>query len=133
LRDALFARNGRHWTNDYFDDEGWMASAMLDAGAATHNAAYHAIARELWEDIHAAWNDSFGGGIPWRKTQRDYKNAPANGPAILIGASLFRTDHRPDDLAQAVRIDAWLADDVARSQGRHAVGWRQPHRQRGSR
>jgi predicted alpha-1,6-mannanase (GH76 family) len=109
FRDALFARNGHHWTNDYFDDEGWMASAMLDAGAATHDPSYHAIARELWEDIHAAWNDSFGGGIPWRKTQRDYKNAPANGPAILIGASLYRTDHKPDDLAQAVRIDAWLA------------------------
>jgi predicted alpha-1,6-mannanase (GH76 family) len=108
FRDALFARNGRHWTNDYYDDEGWMACAMLAAGAATADAAYHAVARLLWDDIRVAWNDSCGGGIPWRKTQRDYKNAPANGPAMVIGATLYQADRTGDDLAQAVRIDDWL-------------------------
>ncbi len=108
FRDGLLARNGRHWTNDYYDDEGWMACAMLAAGAATGDASYQPVARLLWDDIRISWNDSCGGGIPWRKTQRDYKNAPANGPAMVIGATLFQADHRPDDLALAVRIDDWL-------------------------
>jgi predicted alpha-1,6-mannanase (GH76 family) len=108
FRDGLLARNGRHWTNDYYDDEGWMACAMLDAGTATNDAAYHEVARLLWDDIRISWNDSCGGGIPWRKTQRDYKNAPANGPAMVIGASLFQAEHKADDLAMAVRIDDWL-------------------------
>jgi predicted alpha-1,6-mannanase (GH76 family) len=108
LRDGLLARNGRHWTNDYYDDEGWMGCAMLSAGAATNDASYHEVARVLWDDIRISWNDSYGGGIPWRKNQRDYKNAPANGPAMVIGATLFQADHQADDLAQAVRIDDWL-------------------------
>jgi predicted alpha-1,6-mannanase (GH76 family) len=108
FRDALLARNGGHWTNDYYDDEGWMACAMLQAGAATGDASYHGVARLLWDDVRVAWNDACGGGIPWRKTQRDYKNAPANGPAVVIGASLFLADRTNEDLAQAVRIDEWL-------------------------
>jgi predicted alpha-1,6-mannanase (GH76 family) len=102
------ARNGTHWTNDYYDDEGWMACAMLSAANATDDGAYLAVARLLWDDIRIAWNDSCGGGIPWRKTQRDYKNAPANGPAMVIGATLFQADHHADDLSMAVRIDDWL-------------------------
>jgi predicted alpha-1,6-mannanase (GH76 family) len=108
FREGLLARNGRHWTNDYYDDEGWMACAMLSAGAATGDASFHEVARLLWDDIRIAWNDSCGGGIPWRKNQRDYKNAPANGPAMVIGATLFQADRKGDDLAQAVRIDDWL-------------------------
>lgn len=111
LRDGILARNGNHWTNEYYDDMGWMAIAMLDADAATaatKDRAYRVIARTLWDDIRVAWNDQHGGGIPWRKTQRDYKNAPANGPAILIGAALYRAEKKPADLTEAKRIHAWL-------------------------
>ncbi|HEX3135384.1 MAG TPA: glycoside hydrolase family 76 protein [Planctomycetota bacterium] len=108
LREGILARNGGHWTNDYYDDESWMACAMLDAAAATGEAAYRVVARKLWDDIHIAWNDNYGDGIPWRKTQLDYKNAPANGPAIFIGAVLFQADRKADDLAQSQRIYEWL-------------------------
>src|ERR1043165_7043257 len=112
LRDGILARNGDRWTYDYYDDEGWMACAMLDATAATRDPAYRVIARTLWDDLRIAWNEQHGGGIPWRKTQRDYKNAPANGPAILIGAALFRAERRPDDLVQARRLHPWLVETL---------------------
>lgn len=108
LRTALLARNGGHWTNDYFDDEGWMAIAMRDAAAATGDPAFRAVGRRLWDDIRVSWNDSCGGGIPWRRQQRDYKNAPANGPAMLLGAAFAQDGGQAEDLPAASRIATWL-------------------------
>ena len=117
FRDALVKQNGGHWTNDYFDDEGWMAIALLQCADATRDAAWRTLARGLWDDIRASWTDQFGGGIPWRKTQRDYKNAPANGPAIVIGATLYRADHQQGDLGDARRICDWLLKTLQDPQG----------------
>jgi predicted alpha-1,6-mannanase (GH76 family) len=108
LRTALLARNGGHWTNDYFDDEGWMAIAMRDAAAATGDQGFRAVGRLLWDDIRVSWNDSCGGGIPWRRQQRDYKNAPANGPAMLLGAAFAQDGGQAEDLPAASRIATWL-------------------------
>ena len=108
FRTALLARNGGHWTNDYFDDEGWMAIAMRDAAAATGDRVFTAVGRLLWDDIRITWNDSCGGGIPWRRQQRDYKNAPANGPAMLLGAAFAHDGGQAEDLPAASRIATWL-------------------------
>lgn len=112
LRDGILARNGGKWTNDYYDDEGWMACAMLDAASATRDRSYRVIARTLWDDIAIAWNDQHGGGIPWRKNQRDYKNAPSNGPAIVLGAAWYRLDKKVTDLTEAKRIHTWLVKNL---------------------
>lgn len=107
-RDGILRRNGKRWTNDFYDDEGWMTCSLLTAAAVTGDKTYHEPARLLWDDISMAWNDTHGGGIPWKKDQRKYKNAPANGPAIFAGAAFYRLERKPEDLAQAKRIHAWL-------------------------
>jgi len=106
---GIIKHNGGRWTNDFFDDEGWMACALIDAELATGDRSYRSAAQLLWNEIDGAWNDDCGGGIPWRKSQRKYKNAPANGPAILAGALLHQFDAHSDSLAQAIRIHDWLA------------------------
>ena len=62
----------------------------------------------LWRDVRRGWNDEQGGGIAWRKTQLDYKNAPANAPAVIVGARLYEARHRRRDLEFALRVDDWL-------------------------
>jgi predicted alpha-1,6-mannanase (GH76 family) len=81
-------------TNDYYDDMAWMGLALLRAGRRREAAG-------LWETIRAAWNDSHGGGIPWRVQQPTYKNTPANGPAAILAARL-------GDGEWALRIVDWM-------------------------
>jgi predicted alpha-1,6-mannanase (GH76 family) len=98
------ANHGR-LTNDYYDDMGWMALALLRAGRQDE-------AQDLWETISQAWNDQHGGGIPWRVQQPNYKNTPANGPAAILAARLGHRDwaQRIVDWMESVLIDTATGD-----------------------
>jgi predicted alpha-1,6-mannanase (GH76 family) len=62
----------------------------------------------LWTDIKTGKNDNQGGGIAWRKSQLDYKNTPANAPAIIFAARLYRLKKNAADLALAKELYTWL-------------------------
>ncbi|MCK9862211.1 glycoside hydrolase family 76 protein [Paenibacillus sp. ATY16] len=102
-------RGAKKWNGDtllhnYYDDMEWMALALLRAYSATGKTFYKEGALELWEDIKTAWNDHMGGGMAWKKDQLDYKNTPANAPASILAARLYRLDRREEDLEWAKRI-----------------------------
>lgn len=108
MYDGLRWRNGGHLFNDFYDDEQWMALALLRAYTLSNDERYLHAAQRLWDDIRNGWNDAFGGGISWRKSQRDYKNAPANGPAAILAARLYRITGDEAHLEWAKRIYGWL-------------------------
>ena len=108
LHAGIRKRNGGHLFNDYYDDMLWMGLALLRAHELSGNEEYFNDARRLWFDIRGGWNDHYGGGIAWRKTQRDYKNAPANGPAVILCARLYAKTGDKDYLDWAKRIYTWL-------------------------
>jgi predicted alpha-1,6-mannanase (GH76 family) len=101
------AKNGRTFYNEYYDDMEWMALACLRAFTATRDAKYKNTALLLWEDIKTGWSPEFGGGISWKKTQRNYKNSPANAPAAILAARLYQLDKKKEDLEWARKIYAW--------------------------
>jgi len=103
---AAKAQNGNTYLNEYYDDMEWHALALLRAFDLTQNAAYKATAQQLWTDIKAGWNPTLG-GISWKKSQRDYRNTPANAPAVMIAVRLYQLDRNPDDLMWARRIYDW--------------------------
>ncbi|MFD2615033.1 glycoside hydrolase family 76 protein [Paenibacillus gansuensis] len=107
LYDGLLKRNGGVWPNELYDDMQWMALAWLRAYQATGVERYKGAALVLWEDIQTGWNDHCGGGIAWQKSQLDYKNTPANAPAAILAARLYREFGRDEDLEWAKRIYAW--------------------------
>ena len=95
-------------TIDYYDDMLWMGLALLRLQAHTGDADVGRDIDTLWQDIKRGWNDKQGGGIAWRKSQLDYKNTPANAPAVILAVRLFRAHGDAEDLAFAKRIYAWL-------------------------
>ncbi|MFD0671027.1 glycoside hydrolase family 76 protein [Cohnella sp. GCM10027633] len=107
LFDGLLRRNGGAWPNALYDDMEWMAIAWLRAFEATKEDRYKQAALVLWEDIKTGWNDHMGGGIAWQKSQLDYKNTPANAPAVILATRLHRVFGRADDLAWAMKIYDW--------------------------
>lgn len=105
-------RNGGHLFNNYYDDMLWMGLALLRAYEITGQPEYLSDAQKLWLDISGGWNDHYGGGIAWRKNQRDYKNAPSNGPAVILTARLYRVTGQSDYLEWAQRIYNWLDEHL---------------------
>ncbi|MFC5466307.1 glycoside hydrolase family 76 protein [Lederbergia graminis] len=90
--------------NDYYDDMEWMALALLRMYEQTKADYFKNKVFTLWTDIKTAWNDHMGGGMAWRKTQLDYKNTPANAPAAILAARLYRNFHDETDLKWAQKI-----------------------------
>jgi predicted alpha-1,6-mannanase (GH76 family) len=112
IYDGLLERNGGGWPNQFYDDMEWMAIAWLRVYQATGEDRYREVALVLWRDIQTGWNDHMGGGIAWRKPQLDYKNTPANAPAVILAARLYRAFGNKADLAWAVKIYDWLTGNL---------------------
>lgn len=98
--------------NNYYDDMEWMALAALRAFSLTNDRKYFTIAEELWRDIEKGWNDHCGGGIAWRKQQLDYKNTPANAPAVILALRLYDATKNKNYLSKAETIFTWLEDNL---------------------
>lgn len=106
------AKNGNGWLNEFYDDMEWIGLASLRAHSLTGNAAFKAVADEVWTDIKTGWNDNMGGGISWRKAQPYYKNTPANAPAVILAARLYKLSNKAEDLEWAVKIYDWLKNNL---------------------
>ncbi|REE86398.1 putative alpha-1,6-mannanase (GH76 family) [Paenibacillus taihuensis] len=107
LYQGLLDRNAGVFINDYYDDMEWMALAWLHAFDATGDDRYQQAAMTLWQEIQTGWNDAMGGGIAWRKEQLDYKNTPANAPAIILAARVYTHTKADADLAWAKKLYDW--------------------------
>lgn len=107
LIENLQAYNGGTFRHNFYDDMEWTALALLRAYRATGYEAYLDAVLDLWEDIKSAWNEHFGGGLAWKKDQLDYKNTPANAPAVILAARLYELFQKQEDLAWAIRIYEW--------------------------
>jgi predicted alpha-1,6-mannanase (GH76 family) len=80
--------------NKYYDDEGWWALAWIDAYDLTQNKDYLSMAKSIFADMAASWDDTCGGGIWWSK-DKDYKNAIANELFLSVAAHLLNRTAGP--------------------------------------
>jgi len=109
--------NGNKLQNEFYDDMEWLALSTLRAYEATNDADYLTAANTLWTDIKTGVNTNQGGGIAWRKSQLDYKNTPANAPAIIFAARLYRLQKNEADLTLAKELYTWLKSKLVDPSG----------------
>jgi predicted alpha-1,6-mannanase (GH76 family) len=112
LLQGILVQNKGSITNDYYDDMQWLALALLRLYDKTKDKKYLEHVQTLWQDIRTGWNGFCGGGIAWRKSQLDYKNTPANAPAIMLAARLYQRFQNKDDLEFAFKIHRWLQEHL---------------------
>lgn len=87
LPTSLQKRGFTDFTDDFYDDEGWWALALIHAHDATGDQDYLDSAIEIFNDMQTGAGTPCGGGIYWSK-DRTYVNAIANELYLSVAASL---------------------------------------------
>lgn len=101
------------YTNDFYDDEAWIALTMTRLYKVTDDAKYLGVAKSLYEDIMGGWNEQYGGGgIAWRKSQPWSKNACINGPASLLSFKLYEATGDKTYAENGVKIHEWVRENL---------------------
>ncbi len=108
LLNGIKAQNNNAYPNDFYDDMGWLALSSLRAHEATKDAAYLEATSMLWEDMKKGISNVMGGGMGWSKGRPNFKNTPANGPAIILAARLYQLQKKQEDLETAKSLYTWL-------------------------
>lgn len=103
-----FIERHADWENDWNDDMGWWALALLRAFEVTGEARFRERGIALFQTIGAFEDATYGGGI-WWKRNGDYpqKGVPISAPWIMC----------------AVRIAALTGDVRYLSAARHEYTW----------
>ncbi|KAJ2970854.1 hypothetical protein NQ176_g7982 [Zarea fungicola] len=83
----LVKRGFKNFLNDYYDDEGWWALALIRAYDVTYNNKYLEAAVTVFKDMQTGLGGPCNGGIYWSK-DRTYVNAIANELYLSVAASL---------------------------------------------
>ncbi|WP_158828584.1 glycoside hydrolase family 76 protein [Mucilaginibacter lacusdianchii] len=108
LLNGIKESNGNKLPNDFYDDMEWLALSSLRSFEATNDNTYLDAANVLWTDIKTGRNDIQGDGIGWNKSRTYFKNTPANAPAIIFAARLYRLQKNAADLQIAKELYTWL-------------------------
>lgn len=68
--DCLWCHNDdtSGWSRDYYDDENWMAMALVRAYEATKDTRFLNRATSLWKDIADAWDTTCCGSVKGEAT-----------------------------------------------------------------
>lgn len=89
VRSFYAGQDARGWSSDFYDDENWMALALMRAFDGTNERAYLDRAVTLFADITDAWDSTSSrpGGIWWDRAHTQKATASNAGP-VIAGARL---------------------------------------------
>ncbi len=93
-------------TETWFDDNGWLGLAFVNASAATGRGRYLTDAERALRFIAVDGWDPRAGGL-WWNTHHPYKAGEALASATLLASLLYERSHSAFALAQARRFLAW--------------------------
>jgi Glycosyl hydrolase family 76 len=91
----------------WFDDNGWLGLAFLNAYRATAERRYLYDAQRAFRFIASrGWDASGGGGI-WWNTDHPYHSGPALAADSLLGILLYQTDRQRWQLGDVLKFVVW--------------------------
>jgi len=107
---GFLSQNGSNWDyNEYNDDIAWACIAFARAYLITGNANFRNVAKSNFDLMFArGWDTNFfGGGLWWRQSDRQSKNACIQGPATIAACYLHQIYGDISYLNKAQAIYAW--------------------------
>lgn len=92
----------------YYDDNAWMALALLDAFELTRDAEQLRRARAALKFVLSGEDETLAGGIWWHEQTRASKNACSTGPAIVACLRMYRITGDKSYRAAGERLLRWI-------------------------
>jgi mannose/cellobiose epimerase-like protein (N-acyl-D-glucosamine 2-epimerase family) len=91
----------------YYDDNEWVALALLEAYELTGDPADLDRAEKTFKFVMSGEDALLGGGLYWHEQEKKSKNTCSNGPAIVAALRLYGVTHRAAYLDTAKRLYVW--------------------------
>jgi predicted alpha-1,6-mannanase (GH76 family) len=115
LRTFYDAQEAYGWTSAHYDDENWMALALLRAYDLGHDPLFLAQAQSRYDDVMRAWDatccGAAPGGIWWDQAKTQKANA-VNAGAVITGARLYERTNDARYLTFASQVYAYWAANM---------------------
>lgn len=92
----------------FYDDNQWVAIALLDAYNRTRKEEYLRKATTIYRFMLTGMDTLTGGGLYWKEGDLATKNTCSNGPGILVALQLFRITREQHYLDTALLIYHWV-------------------------
>lgn len=106
----FISNQGSSWTYDaYNDDISWAVIAFARGYQITGNTTFRNAAKSNWDAMYSrGWDTNFmGGGLWWRNSDQQSKNACIEGPGAIAACYLYNIYGDSSYLAKAQAIYAW--------------------------
>jgi len=104
--DPVAKRGFSEFLNEFYDDEGWWALALIRSWDVTKENAYLDMAVRIFADMQNGTDTVCGGGIWWSK-EKKYKNAISNELYLSVAASLANRIPNNKDHFLKIAKDQW--------------------------
>ncbi|MDN3582779.1 glycoside hydrolase family 76 protein [Mucilaginibacter flavus] len=101
----------------FYDDNEWIAIALMDAYARNHKKEYLTISQTIYRFLLSGHDMVGGGGFYWVESDKKGKNTCSNGPAILVALQLYKATHQKAYLDTAIVTYNWAKQYLLSSNG----------------
>lgn len=101
----------------YYDDNEWVALALVDAYELRRDKQLLRRAVDVYNFLMTGEDEKLGGGIYWRENEKTSKNACSNAPAIALAARLFQVTQDRKYSKSALRWYKWTNAHLQDSDG----------------
>ena len=91
----------------YYDDNEWVALALVEAYELTGDTADLDRAEKTFKFVMSGEDNQLGGGLFWHEQEKKSKNTCSNGPAIVAALRLYEVTRKADYLKTAKRLYLW--------------------------
>ncbi|MGQ9779730.1 MAG: glycoside hydrolase family 76 protein [Bacillota bacterium] len=96
----------------FYDDNAWVASALLEAYRLLGEDWLYRRAVDLFRFIQSGVNEEMGGGIFWKEGDYTTKNTCSNGPGVVLALELWRITGDSAYLEWARPIYEWTRKNL---------------------
>ncbi|WP_120460946.1 glycoside hydrolase family 76 protein [Paenibacillus aceti] len=101
-------------SNDFNDDLGWWALACMRAYELTGTDEYRNRASFLFDQIYSFSDETYGGGIWWKRDGTSpQKNMATKAPMVMSAVKLKNATGNTDYLTKAKKIYGWIQSRLA--------------------
>jgi predicted alpha-1,6-mannanase (GH76 family) len=101
----------------FYDDNEWIAIALMDAYARNHKKEYLETSQLIYRFLLSGHDMVGGGGFYWVEGDKKGKNTCSNGPAILVALQLYQATHQKDYLDTAIVTYNWAKEHLLSPNG----------------